>query len=151
MADTSAEAPLSLISRVDGQIDKGKYRGSFEVKPGASDRGEWEYVLVARVPSLDLSRTGAQPLVAAFESTEDEFEVTLPIDPLDPSAKDDTFTLESTDGAYKQVKGVKDDVELGDDDLTLRFDKVDFKKTYTLTVKCGGAESYTLFEKSTLP
>jgi len=45
----------------------------------------------------------------------------------------DTFTLSSEDGAYQQVKSIKDDMIQDDEYLDLEFDEIDTNKKYSLT------------------
>jgi hypothetical protein len=150
--ETAPEPPWTPVTRVEGTVERSKYTGQFQLTLPASEQGEFEYRLVARVPALDLARASEKPLEVSVTSTETFFEIHLPIDPYDPSCKDDKITLESTDGSYKETKTVKDDTELGDDQLTLRFENVDHSKKYTLTVDAGGGhEPYKVFENAPLP
>jgi hypothetical protein len=65
MAETAsqAEAPLQLVGKLDGKIEKGKAVVSYKLDPTApTDEGDFEYVAVARVPSRGLSRQSERPL-----------------------------------------------------------------------------------------
>lgn len=72
--------------------------------------------------------------------------VDLQIDPTKASALDDSFTLYSTDGSYKQTKTVKDDKEPGDKKITLEFTDLVDGKLYTLEIDLGSdGMKYDLF------
>ena len=153
MSDSSAEAPWARTGTVDGQIAGSKFSGSFKVDAQPGDVGDFEYRLIAKVPSNDISKTSDAVLVATLNAPgPGTFAVDIEIDPNDPHSADDKVTLESADGSYKQTKGVGDDTELGDAKLTLRFEGVDHAKRYTLTVDPGAeGRPYSIFENAPLP
>jgi hypothetical protein len=54
---------LALVGRVEAAITKGRASGTFRLDLPAEDHGDWEYVIVARVPSRGLSKQGEKPLL----------------------------------------------------------------------------------------
>lgn len=75
------------------------------------------------------------------------FRISFEIDPNDVSCADDTFTLQSTDGSYEQVKTVKDDLIAGNNKMDLLFDGVDSSLSYSLKIDPGsGGSPYFIFE-----
>jgi len=67
--------------------------------------------------------------------------IKLDIDPNDPVAQDDTFSLYSTDSkkTYKQVKTVKDDADSKNNTLELVFTGLDKALNYTLEIDPGSS------------
>lgn len=73
--------------------------------------------------------------------------VHLPIDPADPRATDDSFTLSSSDGSYQKTLGTKHDAIPGDKSLDLVFDGIDRSLVYSLEVDPGkDGTPYFVFE-----
>ncbi len=70
------------------------------------------------------------------------------VDLLRPELHDDVFTLESTNGAYRQQRTLCHDCEHEDDFfLEVRFDEMDDGHSYSLTVgSTSGGDAVTIFE-----
>jgi hypothetical protein len=142
------EAPFALVGRVEGQIDKGKYAGTYqipkEVKP--ADVGEWEYVLVVKVPSVDLEQRSNNVLGVKIEG--DRWRIDVQLDPDDPAAFDDKVTLEGDDG-YSQTLGIVSEGKLhahAQGMTTVIFEGVKVGAKYTCTVDPGKSGTpYKLF------
>jgi hypothetical protein len=63
--------------------------------------------------------------------------IRLHLDPAAAAARDDRFTLSSSDGKVKQVKTVKDDAKKGDQCIDLLFTKLPTEQKFTLEVDLG--------------
>jgi hypothetical protein len=75
--------------------------------------------------------------------------VRLELDPRAASSQDDRYILYTSDddSVYSRTLTVKDDCEVGDPFVTLRFDELPADHTYSLKIEPGGdAEPYHLFE-----
>ncbi len=76
-----------------------------------------------------------------------ELLIRLDIDPGAAESLDDVFTLESSDGAFKQNKTVADDTTPGDAYVDLRFTGLRREASYTLTIDPGKeGQLYQLFK-----
>ncbi|MBN2442006.1 MAG: hypothetical protein JXJ04_11685 [Spirochaetales bacterium] len=81
------------------------------------------------------------------------FAVTLQIDPADPSAKDDTYTLYSVDEEcyFNKTLTIEDDQVQGNEFLELHYYPVRTDKKYSLSINPGeDGEIYHIFEDNTL-
>ena len=69
MPETSPQAPpLVLVKKIeDAKIDGSKVASSFVVDGKPGDDGEFEFVIIVKVPSLELSKTGGAPLTATLK------------------------------------------------------------------------------------
>jgi hypothetical protein len=80
-----------------------------------------------------------------------DLKISLDVDPDDPAAQDDTFTLYSSEAVpkYKQTKTVKDDADKSNNTLELVFTKVDTALVYTLEIDPGksGEKEYPFKNK----
>ncbi len=92
-------APLRFVGRIESTVDPaGRAEASHRIDPG-HDPGEWEYVLVARVPAHDgLAAPSQAPLHVSAEGEKGcEAVVEVLRDPDDPNAWDDVVRLYSSE------------------------------------------------------
>jgi hypothetical protein len=66
-----APAPWVPVGRVEVVLDRGKAQGTFAIQDLPGSTGEWEYIFVAHVPSVDLTATAQSPLAVTFAGLED--------------------------------------------------------------------------------
>ena len=154
MADTKTdEVPLTLVQKLDGVVEKQKYRGSITIPkdPPSKDLGEWEYVIVARLPSLDVTKTGDKPLDVSLPG--EMVRLDIMIDPDAPEAHDALVTLTGSDGyqrtlsiveqgkAHAHVKGM----------TAVYFDGLKIGVKYSCSVDPGNhGAPYNVFQDVTL-
>jgi hypothetical protein len=77
------------------------------------------------------------------------FKITLEIDPNDPAADNDKYTLYSTDGSktYNKTLTPEDDKVKDDNRITLVYDDIDSGLNYTLEIDQGSdGDKFNLFE-----
>jgi hypothetical protein len=80
------------------------------------------------------------------------FYVRLPIDPADAASIDDKFELTSSDGSYRQVKTIRDDLIAGDRYVDLLFTKMRPDAKYSLQIDPGKeGDPYFLFKDIAYP
>lgn len=100
----TTEPPLMLVSIVAGQLEKGKFASTYQIPKDVKtqDLGDWEYVFVAKVPSLDLSTTSTNTLNVSFKGP--RLRLNIELDPDDPTAVDEIVTLDGSDGYSQTLK-----------------------------------------------
>lgn len=77
MEETRCE-PLRLVGRIEASVEGGRARADFKVEPiGPSDEGDFEYIAVAKVPSLELAREGERPLAVHIDRDVTHIEIFL--------------------------------------------------------------------------
>jgi hypothetical protein len=87
------------------------------------------------VPYRELAGLSWQLLPPESESDQPptgDLRVRIAMNPDEARSKDDRFILTSDDGAFRQVKSVKDDLEKGDDSLDLLFTGLPRNKAFQL-------------------
>jgi len=100
MDTTSVVSPWKLVERLEGTIENSRFAAQHTVQASTpQDDGEFEYALVARVPSLDLVKDGEKPLLVSLSYN--VIEVELDVDPESPDSDDDKITVEADDGSFK--------------------------------------------------
>ncbi|XAL98997.1 hypothetical protein OT109_15600 [Phycisphaeraceae bacterium D3-23] len=100
-----------------------------EVEPGDTDAAS------EKKNSFKIRATYCIAVRLVYESTDD-------------NPEDDTFTLKSDDGAYKQEKKLTDDQDKNDQYLDLHFTDALSDRKYTLTVqRSANTEPEALFDK----
>jgi hypothetical protein len=74
------------------------------------------------------------------------FQVSLHIDPRDPRAADDVYSLLGEDGSVHQRRTAKDDVTPVDDQITLKYTDLQKGRRYSLLIDEGKEGKFYLFQ-----
>ncbi len=124
---------LEFVGRVEAMVDKDRVEAKHQVEPNPRRLGEFEYVLIARVPSLEIEARGKNQLAVTL--FDDRYHVVFHADPSAAGSLDDRFILSSVGagaGRYRQEKTVRDDKVPGDALTTLQFTELLPGLDYTL-------------------
>lgn len=128
VAGTSARALATIGAQVSGNRAEATWTVEKDKKQDVTEL-EW-----------DAEYQGVRSERGKIEWAVADLKITLDIDPNDPEAQNDIFTLYSSEDEpkYKQMKTVKDDVDTTNDTMDLIFTDVDTSLMYTLEVDYGG-------------
>src|SRR4051794_1845181 len=97
---------LVRIAALDAILDKSKANVLFEVKAlNARESGDFEYIALVRVPSLDMAKPSAAPLSVHLDSDLTAIEISL-LERKGKAHEEIQYEIELPDGTKK--KGVTD-------------------------------------------